>query len=381
MSQPIHLCMLALTAYPVLAGRRDSRELGGAQVQQVMIARALVKAGVKVTFICMDYGQADEEWIDGIRVLRTYAPDDGIRGLRFFHPRATGLFSAMRRANADIYYQRSSGNDTGLMTSWCRLNGKAAIYAGASNLDFEPGPPNVHNRRDQWLFRRGLRQADAVVVQNPRQQELLRANYQRDAVLIPSCYARPGDATMDQPASPPDEILWVGMIRKVKRPDRFLALARALPHLKFRMIGGAMGDSAEVLAYYQHIADEAATLPNLEFMGFLPFAEADVYFDRAALFVNTSDHEGFPNTFLQAWARSVPTVALFDTGSRLDGQAPYVLASDDHDLCVQVQRLMNQAPLHADYAMRAQRFFSSHHAPEAAAQHYLELLSNLVRTK
>jgi glycosyltransferase involved in cell wall biosynthesis len=141
-----------------------------------------------------------------------------------------------------------------------------------------------------------------------------------------------------------------------------------------------MGDSAEVLAYYQHIADEAATLPNLEFMGFLPFAEADVYFDRAALFVNTSDHEGFPNTFLQAWARSVPTVALFDTGSRLDGQAPYVLASDDHDLCDQVQRLMIRRPCTQTMPC-GRNAFSSHHAPEAAAQHYLELLSNLVRTK
>jgi len=381
MNQPIHLCMLALTAYPVLAGRRDSRELGGAQVQQVMIARSLVKAGIKVTFICMDYGQAKEEWIDGIRVLRTYAPDEGVPGLRFFHPRATGLFSAMRRANADIYYQRSSGNDAGLMTSWCRLNGKAAIYAGASNLDFEPGPPNVHNRRDRWLFRRGLRQADAVVVQNPRQQELLRTNYQRDAVLIPSCYARPAEMATDQASATPDEVLWVGMIRKVKRPDRFLALARALPHLKFRMIGGAMGDSPEVLAYYQQIASEAEKIPNLEFMGFLPFADADQYFDKAALFVNTSDHEGFPNTFLQAWARKVPTVALFDTGSRQDGQAPYALAADDQDLREQVQRLMSEAPLHADFAARADRYFATHHAPEAAAQCYLELLSKLVRAK
>jgi len=377
MNRPIHLCMLALTAYPVLAGRRDSRELGGAQVQQVMIARALVRAGIKVTFICMDYGQAEEELIDGIRVLKTYGPDEGIRGLRFFHPRATGLFSAMRRANADIYYQRSSGNDVGLMTSWCRLNGKSAIYAGASNLDFEPGPPNVHNRRDRWLFQRGLRQASAIVVQNPRQRELLAQNHHLDAVLIPSCYTLPDSHPEQRHEEKPNEVLWVGMIRKVKRPDRFLTLARALPHLKFRMIGGAMGDSPEVLAYYQQIAQEAANLPNLEFMGFLPFADADVYFNRAALLVNTSDHEGFPNTFLQAWARSVPSVALFDTGSRLDEIPPYALASDDADLQQQVSRLMSEPQAHAELAARSTRYFAQEHSPEAAAHRYIELLTKL----
>jgi glycosyltransferase involved in cell wall biosynthesis len=373
--------MLALTAYPVLAGRRDSRELGGAQVQQVMIARALVRAGIRVTFICMDYGQPEEEWIDGIRVIRTYGPNDGVRGLRFFHPRISGLFKAMRRADADVYYQRCSGMTTGLMTAWCRWHGKPAIYAGASDLDFQPGPPNVHNRRDRWLFTRGLRQAAAVVIQNPRQRELLLANHGREGVLIPSCYAAPdgaAHATAGAAGAAPREVLWIGMIRKVKRPDRFLALARALPQIQFRMIGGAMGDSPEVLAYYDAIAREAATLPNLTFMGFVPFAEADGYFDRAALLVNTSDHEGFPNTFLQAWSRRVPSAALFDTGSRVDGQPPYALADSDASLQQWVATLMSDAGAHAALAEKGHAFFQREHAPEATAQHYLTLLSGLV---
>ncbi|MYM32539.1 glycosyltransferase [Duganella sp. CY15W] len=370
--------MLALTAYPVLAGRRDSRELGGAQVQQVMIARALVRAGIQVTFICMDYGQPEEEWIDGIRVIRTYGPNDGVRGLRFFHPRVTGLFKAMRRANADVYYQRCSGMTTGLMTAWCRWHHKPAIYAGASDLDFQPGPPNVHNRRDRWLFNRGLRQAAAVVLQNPRQRELLQANHGRDGTLIPSCYATPDHAGQTAPAGSAREVLWIGMIRKVKRPDRFLALARALPHVQFRMIGGAMGDAPEVLAYYDAIAREAATLPNLHFMGFVPFAEADSYFDRAALLVNTSDHEGFPNTFLQAWSRKVPSAALFDTGSRVDGKPPYALADSDAALEQWVARLMSEPAAHAELAELGHSYFQREHAPAATAQRYLELLSRLV---
>jgi len=374
MSAP-HLCMLALTAYPVLARRRDSRELGGAQVQQVMIARTLVQAGMRVSFICMDYGQPARERIDGIDVLRIHAPGAGLPGLRFFYPRLTDLMAAMKAADADVYYQRCAAGNTGLMTAWCQAHGRGSIFAGASDLDFIPLPPTLGNTRDRWLYRRGVRQASAVVVQNPRQQELLRAHHGRDGILIPSCYLRdPAPAAV---AATPREVLWVGMVREPKRPDRFLALARALPHVSFRMVGGPMGDSPAVLAYYESIRAEAASLPNLQFTGFVPYDQVDSYFDQAAILVNTSDHEGFPNTFLQAWARDTPAVALFDTGSRVDGQAPYGLVASEAEMAALVGRLMADPAERQALGLRGRDYYERHHAPQVTAARYGELIETL----
>jgi len=42
----------------------------------------------------------------------------------------------------------------------------------------------------------------------------------------------------------------------------------------------------------------------------VPFSEIDSFFQRAKVFVNTSDAEGFPNTFIQACEFGVPILSL-----------------------------------------------------------------------
>ncbi|MCB0259567.1 MAG: glycosyltransferase, partial [Calditrichaeota bacterium] len=54
----------------------------------------------------------------------------------------------------------------------------------------------------------------------------------------------------------------------------------------------------------------ARQVPNLTLKGFLPFEEAAREFARAKLFINTSDLEGFPTTYLQAWQRGVPVISF-----------------------------------------------------------------------
>jgi glycosyltransferase involved in cell wall biosynthesis len=160
---------------------------------------------------------------------------------------------------------------------------------------------------------------DAITAQSARQAELVRRHYGREAVIIPNPYAPPPRLR----ARRDDLVLWVGVMRQQKRPDRFIDLARALPQYRFRMIGGPDGYIANSQAYYEAIRAEATTVPNLEFLGFLPVADVEPHFDEARVLVNTSEYEGFPNTFLQAWARGVPTVSFFDAGAREDGSRPF----------------------------------------------------------
>ena len=105
------------------------------------------------------------------------------------------------------------------------------------------------------------------------------------------------------------DVLWVGNIRRVKRPDRMMELAAALPGESVHMAGGPLPGEERL---YDEMRDAAAGLSNLRFHGRLPYWEANELYGRASVLVNTSDVEGFPNSYLQAWIRGVPVVTLID---------------------------------------------------------------------
>src|SRR5262245_31850017 len=97
-----HVCIVGMNNLRVLAPEYNKGFVGGAELQQVLLARALTARGFKVSMVTADYGQPDGAVWDGIVTYKAYAMDAGIPVLRFFHPRLTGAFSAMRRARREL---------------------------------------------------------------------------------------------------------------------------------------------------------------------------------------------------------------------------------------------------------------------------------------
>lgn len=360
-----HVCFVAPTTWPVLSRDPSIPVVGGAELQQTVIATALAKRGYRVSMLCLDYGQGEREVVDGVTVHKLYPPDAGIPVLRFIHPRITKLWSAMKDVDADVYYQRCAAVHTGYVAAFCARHGKKSIYAGASDVDFIPGRQDIIYARDRFIFEQGLKRVDRVFVQNPEQQRLLRENFGRESALIPNCFTPPQGASAD----PNGYVLWVATLRRSKRPEVFFEIARRLPQYRFVMIGGVDSDP-EGQEFGRRIQEEAATLPNVDYKGFLPLFEADRLFDGARALVNTSLYEGFPNTFLQAWSRGVPTSGFIDTGSRQDGKPVYTIAQDVPGLCAEVERLMSDDIHWRDSSARAQAFFEANHSVGAVVGRY-----------
>lgn len=369
-----HICFVAPEAWPVLSGNGKIDVVGGAEVQQSILARVLARAGYRVSMICFDYGQPQRVMLDGVSVLGTYPRDAGVPLLRFFHPRLTGMWRAMAEVDADIYYQRSAAMLTAVVAAFCRAHGKRSIYAGASDSEFKPGQQMIRYRRDRWLFERGLAAVDTVIVQNEAQQRDCLANYGRTATIIPSCYELPADAA----PGTGDYVLWVATLRPGKRPELFLDLARRLPHRRFVMVGGAAGNDPGGTAFFESIRSAAEALPNVEFAGFVPLAQVEPRFDNARVVVNTSTFEGMPNVFLQAWARGVPTVAFIDVGARLRGKPVYTVAENAAAAAEEIERLFADDLYRMRAATRCRQYFAATHASEEVLARYRRILDDLM---
>jgi len=302
-----------------------------------------------------------------------HKPDEGIPVVRFLHPRLTSLWSALARVDADVYYQRTAAAWTGFLAAFCAKHGRRAIYAGASDVDFLPGEQDIRFARDRWIYEWGLKRMDAIVVQNQVQREQLKAHYGLESTLIPSCYAPPAGAHADRSGY----VLWAATVRPSKRAEMFLEIARRMPHQRFVMVGGPdPGRRAE--QYYRAIIEAARAIPNIDVKGFVPFAQAERHFDGARVLLNTSLYEGFPNTFLQAWARGIPTVSFFDTGSRRAGAPVYDLVSDISEASWKLDRLMRDDILWRDASQRVNAHFRACHSVDAIGARYEHEIDRVV---
>ena len=100
------VCFVCKSIYPLLKYDYEAQFVGGAQLQQLLMGRELARRGYPVSYVTLDHGQGSVEDLDGLRAYAAFRPNDGIPGFRFFHPRLGGVLTAMRAADADIYYVR-----------------------------------------------------------------------------------------------------------------------------------------------------------------------------------------------------------------------------------------------------------------------------------
>jgi glycosyltransferase involved in cell wall biosynthesis len=301
------ICFVGLENLPVLAPEFERYGIGGEQVQQSLLAKAFVRRGFPVSMVVGDYGQQDGATWSGVQVFKAYSAREGIPVVRFVHPRWTKLWGALRRAAADVYYVSCAGAQVGQVAIWAARNGRRMIFRVASEADCEPGRLLISFWRDRKLYEYGLRRAASILAQSVRQQELMLSNYGLDSsvayMLVDAPERELSFAERDI------SLLWVSNIQQLKRPEVFLELARRLNSCAASMVGGTQPGANDL---YQQIRAHAARVGTPTFHGALPYRATNRVFERSRVFINTSEIEGFPNTYLQAWIRGVPVVSFFD---------------------------------------------------------------------
>jgi glycosyltransferase involved in cell wall biosynthesis len=343
---------------------------GGAEVQQYLLAQALSRRGHEPVFVVADR--------PGLRVSPIrYIPAAYPLSARHILERAAGtqaLWQALARADAAVYVQQGAGAITLETALFARATGRAFVYVMASDDDWSGALGGSPLRLA--LFRLGARRATAIVTQTERQREQvlrrwgLAARVIRGGVRVPE---RPGGEARER------ALLWVGTIRWHKRPDRLLDLAARLPDVAVWVVGGPwIGDGSRDAQTVTDFRARAASLPNVRWHGLLSNEEVLRLQRRAALLVNTSDVEGFPQTFLEAWACGTPVVTCgVDPDEVLCRHGLGIHAAEPGDLVSAALRLLDDEPLRRQMGKRAYDHVQAHHDLERVADDYTALFASL----
>ena len=361
------ICLVAHLAYGAMAGGK-SGHIGGVEWQTSLMARWFASRGYRVSLLTWDEGQEDGAETDGVQVFKMCRKDAGIRGARFFWPKWTSLVAAMKRADADVYYQNCGECVTGQVALWCRRHGRKYVYSAASDPDCDVRLPEMRKIRDRVLYRYGLLHADAIIVQTRRQQQMLCEGFGITSTRIPMPCPGPSEADYakcELERNGSRRVIWIGRICEVKRPDRLLDLAEACPEVDFDLVGPAADTE-----YARDVCRRATRIPNIMLHGAAPRDLVSEFYRRARIMCCTSDFEGFPNTFLEAWSYGLPIVSTVDPDDLIAERGLGKTGKDIPELVAGIRELLESPEKWSKASQSARAYYVDNHTLDRAMERF-----------
>ncbi|MGA2565067.1 MAG: glycosyltransferase family 4 protein, partial [Steroidobacteraceae bacterium] len=239
--------------------------------------------------------------------------DAGIRRRAVFFD-AGDLKRTLRELKPDVIYQQGRLSYTGVCAKYAMRARIPFFFHVAHEYDldhrwvtskYSPNTPFdiVEYVTGMW----GLKHASHIIVQTARQGRLLQESLGLKAAAVIRNF-QPLPASLPLKPAGPTRIFWVANLKDFKRPALFVELAESFrdrPDLEFIMAGRAP-HGRRFVPLMKHIP----TVSNLRYLGEVPVEEVNELMSAATVHVSTSSVEGFPNTFLQAWARGAVVASL-----------------------------------------------------------------------
>lgn len=316
----------------LLFAKNDQPQIGGAEVQEFVLATKLANRGWRVVILCERMQNISLQNYLGVRLMPLIYVSEREKGLFRILRTCITFLVGIKRSKCSIIYQRNPNRYSGLIGIFCKLLGKKFIVAGAHDRSFRKN--RIHHLLPfpHWLsFKLGLKIADTIIAQNKRQKKLIRKNFGRNAVVLYNTLSRT-EFTQNR-----KHVLWVAGLMEWKRPELFIELARENPEYDFVMIGSPRN----IPDYLDKLRGSATDLENIKIYGHQPFEKADAFFFNAKLFVNTSVEEGFPNTFLQAWRRGVPVLSFVDPDDLISTKKLGSVARSYSEMCTMLRGILS----------------------------------------
>lgn len=313
----------------------DAVSAGGAERQLRLLSEHFTDH-FDVHFIVHDNGQEPVITKDGYRFYRAHEPhaaDDPFVRIKQIY----SIVKALRRSNPDIVLCRGGIDQPIIVQKAARCLRARFVYDVANDGDITKEYDEAGLLRRK-LFASVVSGSEAIIVQNSRQKSIIQNKFSEESTQIPNGYPE----TTDKKTEPGEYFLWVGRLeREQKQPHKFLELADKLPEFEFLLVGPHSSSQP----YKEQLDREINQLSNVEYVGPVSPEEVHEYYNRAIAVVNTSQFEGFPNTYLEAWRKGVPVVSLHvDPNRFLNSQSDYFCSGGDIEDLVDICGQLGENP-------------------------------------
>lgn len=296
----IKICFVQTNSY-ALFSKDGNLPHGGSEIQLYFLARELAKDNnFEISFVVGDFGQKSVEKKEGVTLFKAKTPKKGENKIARLK-QSFSFWKVFKKSDADIYITSSANSLVGLVSMFCFFYKKKHFHRTACSIDVD-GTFIGKNGLLGKIYKIGLERANLIFVQNKQDAISLKSNHNKDSFVLKNSF--PLEKREHFPKS---YILWVARCEKLKNPDQFIALAKKFPNEEFLMISQPRESAKEL---FDKIKTEISRGNNIRLLESVPFDEIQEYYNKAKLFINTSDFEGFPNTFVQACIGATPIVSL-----------------------------------------------------------------------
>lgn len=285
---------------------KDGKPTGGASVQTLVWIKAFYELGYSVYLSSSldDERIKDIEysWIELVPIYNNNIK----RILVWFTYRFPKIFQALKKFKFTYVYTSIPTWQSFYIGLICKVLKIPYIIRIASDINADDRLGPNQTKMDKFLIFQAYKIAKLVVTQNEFQYQELKKR------ILPSKIIKISNPIIIDYSSPNPKkkmegyIAWVANFRRVKNLGRLYEIAKILPHEKFRIAG----DTLETLDLETEKAVfNLKQLPNVEFCGNISRKAIRQFYRDAKFLLNTSDFEGFSNTFLEAMVTGTPIIS------------------------------------------------------------------------
>lgn len=269
----------------------------------------------------------------------------------------------MSEIQPDIIITRTLSSWAGIASEYAKKHSLRHIHFIASNNDVKSREKKitwrkVFNKLELKYFNKVFSGNTKIVVQNEEQRRLVEKNQKSKSILL-SQAAPENDAALIDKMEDQLKVVWIANFKPLKRPEKFLEIVQHFKNrndITFSMIGGYSN------TYYNDLLKPYHEVSNFQYLGELTNDEVNKVLDTAHVLVNTSDYEGFSNTFIQAWLRQVVILSLHsDPNSILTDKQIGFKTNNVYNVNTKLECLMKEPNNLKMLGARAREYALKHH--------------------